>query len=987
MSDDPNRDPDPALNPEDDPWNRYVEGGLQIQSDPTAGLDRLRDRLRTEMGIPSRRPWTWPLGAAAAAVLAAALSWIFLSSSPPDGRPLLDGRPVSRGQFVVAQNQPVRLEMGGYCLVRLDPGSAITIEGREKAEQVFLERGKVTCDVHKQVGSFVIRTDVGTVTVKGTRFEARLEETGKKNTVDSRALVVTVFAGAVLLSGPAGERLVGAGESATITPVPAVPATADARKVDPSTLPMIFWHSQPVRPNETLMLSGANLTPGTQVEVCKLPDGKAGQPTAFDPAAKGLSWQPLGLLQLTPQLAQAVMPAGKEGVYACRVRNGDLIGAARLVNAPDVWFAQGDQGETASPGGWIGVFGTCIAANSNPLPVGIRTGTGKPKSSLPRPAALPKAAPSEPQTLLALVARGQTVRVLTSRPSGGTRYGQFFDLPADCPLGTYELFVHNGCGGPHGWTRLADHYNEQPITTITVAVPEEWPNTGVDVTKLPGGNDDERFAKAIAACRSGGIIFVPSGTYRLTQPLVLPHRTLLRGAGMDKTKLEWTADPKDGKGQHLPLIRGDAVSSKNGFDKRASFSLEDLSITASPTHEGHVIVREHTSVPAHFRRVAARCPLQTRVPERFILDMRYARNTEITECIWDAFYVIGLYKEVSHLRCNDNHFRWRGQTVSLLRHHNNILFAHNRITMAGTLTGNGYTVAMNANPGFAYAGHDYSNCRNLYYAHNISDREEAEPPHGSIGITFDGATAAYSGRIASVAGTKISLVGSTLGANQYGHPPCHPGASVRIVSGRGAGQWRYLTSKQTVNVKELEVDRAWDVEPDAGSWLAVSNVLGRTLFVGNKFSNDALLQTYFGTGDVVWAENAIGVPGKKVGMPVWVDVGRNVWHYQVIDNHVTELGVDMGCAQPDWHTPKDYTGPVTGTHVYRNNRVTDAKASFTINLPSRIIGFVVEGNQGLSALQARNVKDALGLLRHNTTLKGAVLKPEVPADQKILVLP
>jgi hypothetical protein len=771
-------------------------------------------------------------------------------------------------------------------------------------------------------------------------------------------------------------------------------AAPAAAKGESAAGPLVFWHSQPVRPGETLMLAGARLEAGSVVEACLLPDADPGRPSGSALSDKGIGWQRLQPVQATPQLAQAVLPAGKDGVWICRVRCGDKAGPPRLLNAPDAWFAQGDQGETASPGGWIGVFGTCISMTGASVTPGPRVEPGKKGAVAPKAAAGPASgwgAGGGAVSRLALAVKGQVIRVLTARPSGGTRYGQYFDVPSDCAPGTYDLFVHNGCGGPQAWTRLSDRYNDKPIAALTVAPRVEWPETGVDVSQQPGANDDERFAAALKACRNGGILFVPAGAYKLRQQLVLPHLATLKGAGADKTRIEWVENPKDGAGKGLPLIRGADLSKPGPFDKRASFSIEDLSLTAGPSFASTMIEREATSVPAHFRRVIARVPrgadagVQKEL-EGVVLNLRYARNTEITACDWDAFSVIIFWKEVSHLRCTDTRLRWRGMYIWLMRNHNSILFAHNRLTMAGTFASNGFTEAMNPNPGMSYAGYDNSNCRGLYYAHNVSDREEAEPPHRSIGITFDGATAVYAGRVKSVDGTKMSLAGQTIGPDQYNHPPCDPGASVRIVSGRGAGQWRYLVSKPTTKVSEIEVDRPWEVEPDGESWLAVSSVLGRTLFVANRFANDPLLQTYFNTEDVVYAENEIGVPGKRVSMPVWADAGLSAWHYQVLDNQVGEQGMDADCAQPPLSLARDYAGPVTGTHVYRNNRAAGAAARFAIRLPSRIIGFLLERNQGMAAIEARDVKDALGVVRQNTNAKGSVLLPDVPAALKGVVV-
>lgn len=738
--------------------------------------------------------------------------------------------------------------------------------------------------------------------------------------------------------------------------------------------PLIFWHSQPVSPAATVMLAGANFTAGSVVEACRLPDLDPGAPVAFDPQGPGLQWQPLTTLQLTPQLAQAGMPAGSEGVFACRVRTGTLAGAARRINAPDAWFAQGDLGETASPGGWIGVFGTCLAWQGAPVAAGPHA-DAKPAAPVVRPAT--------PRPLLALVSNGKVVRTLAARPADGTRYGQFFDLPANLPAGNYDLQVHNGRGGPQGWSPLDSYSNAEHITTIAIAARPAWPQTQVDVRKLPGADDDARFAAAIESTRQGGVIFVPAGTYKLAKPLVLPNQCLLRGAGPGRTKIEWTADPLDSKGKPAPLVSGaELKGSSDPYNRRASFSIEDVSLRASASFTGRVIMREGTREPAHFRRVAVTVPSPRDAmgdnSQVLAIALTHTRNLTISECDLDARNGINLSKEVSHLRCTDNRFRWRNLYFYLMRGPNNIIIAHNRFTMVGTWVGNGFTEAMNANPGFGYAGYDQDNARGLYYAHNLSDRAEKDPPHGSIGITFDQSGPAYFGQLRAVNGTKLTLTGQTIPANIYHKPPCQPGATVRIVAGRGAGQWRVLLTKDTAVVSELEIDRTWDVEPDTESWVAVSYVHGKALFVGNRFGNEALLQTYFSTDDVVFADNILGVPGKQVAMPVWVQGGLNSWHYQVLDNQVTELGARMTTAITHNKQHADYTGPVTGTHIYRNNRAANAGAVFSIQVPDRSLGYLIEGNRGLTEIKPGKIGDGLGLARDNTDRNGEPI-PSQPA--------
>jgi ferric-dicitrate binding protein FerR (iron transport regulator) len=155
------------------------------------------------------------LAVAAALLVACVAAWRWgggLGSSGPSPAPVptADGRPVARGALVAAADRPVRLEMGGYCRVRLEPGGAVRVEGSAGAEQVRLERGQVACEVKPGAGTFAVRAAAGAARVLGTRFEARLAENG--------ALAVSVSEGAVQLSGPSAERLVSAGESAQIAP-------------------------------------------------------------------------------------------------------------------------------------------------------------------------------------------------------------------------------------------------------------------------------------------------------------------------------------------------------------------------------------------------------------------------------------------------------------------------------------------------------------------------------------------------------------------------------------------------------------------------------------------------------------------------------------------------------------------------------------------------------------------------------------------------
>jgi len=192
-----------------------VEGAAPNQG------SRILRAIGARLGVALPRPGRaagWRVALAAAAVLGGAVFVGMMFRIWTDDYPLVaGGRSLSRGASLVAPDAPLRIDLGGYCRLDLQPGGALRVEGRPGAEQVRLERGRVACAVDRSVGTFVVRTVAGSARVEGTRFEARLcEGTGPE--ADRRRLEVAVSDGAVQLSGPFVERLVSAGETASIAP-------------------------------------------------------------------------------------------------------------------------------------------------------------------------------------------------------------------------------------------------------------------------------------------------------------------------------------------------------------------------------------------------------------------------------------------------------------------------------------------------------------------------------------------------------------------------------------------------------------------------------------------------------------------------------------------------------------------------------------------------------------------------------------------------
>jgi hypothetical protein len=191
--------------------------------------------------VAKRRFRRAAIGIAAAAAAAVVIASVALRrATPPDASPppratgdyrVADGGEIRRGAAVTAGAGGARLELGGYCRIEVDPRASLRIEGSERAEQVFLDRGRITCEVERSMGSFTVLTGVeeSRIEVEGTRFvvEVTREVTGAGggNRMPRKQLSVKVLVGSVLVVGAWGRSHAVAGEAVEV-PRPGAEAVA-----------------------------------------------------------------------------------------------------------------------------------------------------------------------------------------------------------------------------------------------------------------------------------------------------------------------------------------------------------------------------------------------------------------------------------------------------------------------------------------------------------------------------------------------------------------------------------------------------------------------------------------------------------------------------------------------------------------------------------------------------------------------------------------
>jgi hypothetical protein len=101
-----------------------------------------------------------------------------------------------RGARLAAGPGDARLSLGGYCELKLDPGTVVVVGGREGKEVIELEEGRLVCRVESARGEFAVLTPRGFLEVVGTEFEIAVRYPEPKGERDMaqwrRSAIVTV---------------------------------------------------------------------------------------------------------------------------------------------------------------------------------------------------------------------------------------------------------------------------------------------------------------------------------------------------------------------------------------------------------------------------------------------------------------------------------------------------------------------------------------------------------------------------------------------------------------------------------------------------------------------------------------------------------------------------------------------------------------------------------------------------------------------------
>jgi len=628
-----------------------------------------------------------------------------------------------------------------------------------------------------------------------------------------------------------------AGTSAPVTVACAVVAQAMASQqyrigsfAAPAPVP--FWASSPVLPDDTVLVTGGRILTSTVAQLDLLGNGAAGSPSL--PTLSSAAWGTVQPGTATNRSVHVGIPADwRLGIYALRLVNGTDVGPSILVNAPDPWYAMGDGGCEASPGGTLYVAGHCLAYSNQ-------------------------------TTTVALVQNGAVIASMIGTPMTtdlrGWSYAVTSSIPSTLSAGMYEVWVHNGFGGADGWAKVADPLSVIPVFT--------WPTNTVVFTNMPGVNDDARMLAASNALVSGGTILLPAGTLSFTSSIVLPKLCRLKGQGKTNTLLSFAGTCTS------PLINSAVYPDGWGFH-RDTFALEDFKIYAPTGFTGTAVQRAYqfAYLPGWMKRVDVQ--LDAPVPPAssglggsvgISVWVRQTTDFAIEDCVFDSAMPVSSLDTVSGLRVSRCAINWRDSSLYLRGMTTHVIVNDCTFNIRGNPVTNRWVEVANPNPGMWFGafkaglgsiGGQY--IKDVLVANCVNTRDDhSYIMPGYVGYTSDGENSIYTGPF-SASGTTITLPTNTFsmsGTNQLNYD--WTGCRVSILDGTGAGQHRTVIAGATTNSTTLTIDRPWDVAPDSTSIIDAGCQVGNTLMINNDWSEVSLIQHYFNGVNNTVAGGTIG---------------------------------------------------------------------------------------------------------------------------------
>lgn len=585
--------------------------------------------------------------------------------------------------------------------------------------------------------------------------------------------------------------------------------------------PVLLWGSAPVKPGETVLLHGGNFGTSPRIELATPTGSRVVEPVSRSDSALMFTYPE----DLTPSelRVRVVSDNGMSGYYA--------------LNAPDVWWTQGDWGDEASPGGWVRLFGRSIES--------------------------PAGTPRE----FFLVGEDGAARPGIKSQEEVNRWSQRVFLADDIAEGVYRL----------AWI---DDVTGETVTAapFTVRAHQDVWKTDVfnivDYGAVPndGKDDTEAILKAADAVKvnGGGVLFVPRGRFCMTKSILLPPHSALRGVSQELSQIYWpdTDEPP------LALVRGDHSFGVEDIFLTSGFHLGGIADDLKPEEygaetqlpKGNITIRRLTMrllygeyVNSQLDKAQARLAV-LHYQRALRLGGKFVRvvDSDIYAEASGAFEIDAEWAEFARNRvCRGTIIGWNGFRGSQLIFEDNHFGGANCTSFYGV-------PQMSEN---VYWGKNYNE--------NTFDGNNRET------LTGDCRTHFFLGR-AAVNGSEISfdedrIEDQTVDTWKRG--------VVQAAANHGVGQWRRVKNIEKKDGKfVVTVDRPWDIQPDETTVFYIGTCRGRFIYTENEvYDSTIALQLYGSMMEAVIADN---ITSRTGGYHADTMNGEVSWFIEMMNNTI-----------------------------------------------------------------------------------------------------
>jgi hypothetical protein len=578
-----------------------------------------------------------------------------------------------------------------------------------------------------------------------------------------------------------------------------------------SGAPAIATATQSGEPNDTLSLTGDAFSAPDSPAHSTAADTRFltfGQTTSGNGSLLDASIQDAGGVGAAATAAITLDPRlPADSMYLLWPVNADGAGVPVAVNRTEAWWVGPDQ---AAPGATVSVFGRNLSLGNAPQSwVYLEPTNGS---------------------------AGQWAQVTAVNP-----YKVDFVLPANLPLGGYQVWAHNGHGGKYGWSG--------PLT-LNVVASTQWSGPTFNVrdfgAKGDGLTDDSAAIHAALAAGSShpnSTIYFPAGNYLISQPMDFG----VVGAAPERLM---------GDGQNASVVRCSSTFTENFMVRNSNNGLLVRDMGFDSTNTSSVtaaLFYSRFDTDLHLENVSINAHNQN------YLDLHGTRRVFLTNCDLTgsgAFLGTASQLFIDNIRIrgrNDANvllYSWGGSDISIT---NTTAQDDNQADPAGWAVGRLFT-------GSAIWGTEHD----LYLAQNTTIDLGVRPGYWDQN----------SGEQIGWEGDETSLLASPLGATPLTVTVANlsalpPGGHVTIVAGKGLGQSRDIVGFDA-STGTMTVDHPWTILPDpATSKLAFAGVTERVVVYDNHLNGKpeqvapathtalSAVESFGGSQEVIVDSNAI----------------------------------------------------------------------------------------------------------------------------------